>query len=80
MIGTIVAVVIALVIAWIVFSMTKDISKLIANGLLGLLAMLIMNAVGIGVPINLLSIIVVAIGGLPGLGVVVILHFLGIVF
>jgi len=80
MLGTIVAVAIALLIAWVVFSMTKDLGKMIANGLLGLLAMLIMNAVGIGVPINILSLIVVAIGGLPGLAIVIILHFIGIIF
>ena len=74
------AVAIALLIAWVVFSMTKDLGKMIANGLLGLLAMLIMNAVGIGVPINILSLIVVAIGGLPGLAIVIILHFIGIIF
>jgi hypothetical protein len=80
MLETIAAIAIAVIIAWIMFSLVKTVGKYIINGILGLLAMLIINALGIGVPINLLSLIVVALGGLPGLAIVIILHFLGIIF
>jgi hypothetical protein len=77
---TIAAVVIAIAVAWAVFSIVKTFGKFIINGIVGLLAMLIINALGIGVPVNLLSVIVVALGGLPGLAIVIILHFLRIIF
>ena len=80
MLETIVAIAIALMIGWIMFSIVKSAGKYIINGIVGLLAMLIINAVGIGVPINLLSLLVVALGGLPGLAIVIILHFFGIIF
>ena len=80
MLDAIVAAGIAIAIAWVVFSIVKTAGKFIANGTVGLLAMFVINAVGIGVPINLLSLVVVALGGLPGLAIVIILHFLHIIF
>jgi hypothetical protein len=80
MLEMIIAIAIALIIGWVMFSIVKSAGKFIINGIVGLLAMLIINAVGIGVPINILSILVVALGGLPGLAIVVILHFLHIIF
>ena len=77
---TIAAIAIAIVIGWIMFSMVKTFGKYLINGIVGLIAMLVINAVGIGVPINILSILVVALGGLPGLAIVIVLHFLRIIF
>ena len=53
---------------------------MIINSILGVIAMFILNAIGISVPINLSSIIIVALGGLLGLAIVVVLHFLGVIF
>ena len=54
---------------------------IIANSILGIVAFFIMNAFfGVGIPITLLSVGVVAIGGILGVILVFLLHVTGLGF
>ena len=56
------------------------VSGLIINGILGVISLFALNALfGIGITITPLIILAAAIFGLPGMVVIIILHFLGIV-
>ena len=66
-------------IIFIIFALGKVLLGLLANIILGFIAIFIINAVfGIGIPFNLIVIIITAILGLPGVAIVVILKLLGI--
>ena len=54
---------------------------LIMNGLLGVVLIFLTNIVlATGIPINLITILISAIGGVVGWLLILILHFLGIAF
>ena len=58
----------------------RIVSGLIINGILGVISLFALNALfGIGITITPLIILAAAIFGLPGMVVIIILHFLGIV-
>ena len=58
----------------------RIVSGLIINGILGLVSLFALNAFfGIGITITPLIILAAAVFGLPGMVVIIILHFLGIV-
>ena len=61
--------------------MGKSIVTLIINSVIGLVALLLLNLLPIvNITINIWSILIVALGGLPGLVVVIILSLLHIAF
>ena len=68
---------VVLVFAWRGFSLTH----LIGNAILGVILLFLTNLVlQDDIPINLLTVLVCAIGGLLGWLVVLVLHLLGIAF
>ena len=73
----IVVVLVVLVFVWRGFSLTH----LVGNAILGVILLFLTNLVlQDDIPINLLTVLVCAIGGLLGWLVVLVLHLLGIAF
>jgi pro-sigmaK processing inhibitor BofA len=77
---TALAIILSIVAAWLIFESFRDIKKVIFNGIVGLVAMLVLNLLGVGIPINIVTVIIVALTGLFGLAAIIVLHFLGIMF
>lgn len=66
-------------VIFIIFALGRVILGLLVNSILGLLAIYILNVVfGLGIAINLLTLILVAIFGLPAVAIIVILKLFGI--
>ncbi len=67
-------------VVFIVFKLGKFILGLIVNIILGFIAILLLNSIfGLGIQWNWLVIVITAILGLPGVLIIVILKFLGVV-
>jgi pro-sigmaK processing inhibitor BofA len=74
-------VLIALVILYILWKLLKLFAYLIVNSIIGILIFYLFNTYfAVGIPINLLSIGIVAIAGIPGVVLVLIIHYLGLGF
>ena len=72
-----------LVALFLLYLLLKFINRplyVLANSIMGILIFLILNLLGVGIPINILSVGVVAVAGVAGVILVLILHFLGIAF
>lgn len=66
-------------IIYIIFKLGKFIAGILANVVLGFISIVIINvAFGLGIPFDLAVIILTAILGLPGVGIVVLLKILGV--
>jgi len=75
------ALLIAFAIVYLLFGALKNLTYLVANSVMGIIIFFLLNIVlGIGIPISLLSIGIVAIGGLAGVLLVLVIHFLGLGF
>lgn len=74
------ALLVALFLLYLLIRFLKNPLYLLINSFFAILIFILLNLFGLGIPINLLSVGVVAIGGLAGLLLVLILHFLGIAF
>jgi hypothetical protein len=71
---------VALLIVYLIYRFLKDPTYIIANSVMGILIFLILNLFGAGIPINIFSVGIVAIGGIAGVVLVVLIHFLGLGF
>jgi inhibitor of the pro-sigma K processing machinery len=71
---------VALLIVYLIFRFLKNPMYIIANSIMGILIFLILNVFGVGIPINIFSIGIVALGGIPGVLLVLLIHFLGLGF
>ena len=70
---------IVLAVIFIVFKIGKFLIGFIANTILGFISLFIVNAVaGLGIPFDTATFVIVAITGLPGVLVLIILKLLGI--
>ena len=68
-----------LLVLYIILKLGKTILGLILNSILGLIAIYLVNVIfNLGIIYNLLTIIIVAIFGLPAVAVVIILKLIGI--
>jgi hypothetical protein len=68
-----------LLVLFIILRLGKVLIGLILNSILGLIAIYLVNAIfNLGIIYNLLTIIVVAITGLPGVALIIILKLIGI--
>ncbi len=78
-VSTILIIIGIFLVVFIVFKLGKVILGLIVNIILGFIAILLLNAIfNIGIPWNWLVVVITAVLGLPGVLLVVILKFLGI--
>jgi hypothetical protein len=71
---------VALLIVYLIIRFLKDPMYIIANSIVGIVLFLILNLAGVGIPINIYSVGIAALGGIPGVVLVLIIHFLGLGF
>lgn len=70
---------ISLGLFWFVFKKLLSILKtVIVNSIVGLVAVVILGWLGVQVPLNTLNLLVIAFFGLPGLAVLLLLMFFGV--
>lgn len=75
------ALLLAAFLLYVVFRFLKEPMLMIANSVLGFVALVVLNAVfGLGIVINFWSIAIIALGGIGGLIIIVLLHLLGLGF
>ncbi|NYZ75529.1 pro-sigmaK processing inhibitor BofA family protein [Candidatus Micrarchaeota archaeon] len=71
----------ALFIVYLIYRFLKNPLYIIANSVVGILIFLVLNFfLGLSIPINIFSVGIVAIGGVPGVLLVLLIHFLGLGF
>jgi len=75
-----VALALGLVLVYLLFRITKSLIHLVISSVIAIILLFGLNALGLGVAINIWSVLVVVFGGLPGFLLVVALHMLGIAF
>jgi hypothetical protein len=80
MVDVLVAALVSIVVACLIFGAFRDLKKVLYNSIVGLLSMVVLNLLGVAVPINTVTVIIVALTGLLGLVAIILLHFLGIMF
>lgn len=81
MIGEIVGLVLAILVAVLLYKVLKGATGLLVNAVVGVVVLWILGLfISPPVIINLWSVLIAAIGGLPGVVIVIVLHFLGIAF
>ena len=79
---SLITLVIAVVIAVILWYFLKNVTKLIINSVVGIVLLLIFNffnIFGMGdIPITLASVLICALGGIPGFVVLLLLNLVGV--
>ena len=81
MIGEIIGLILAIIVAVILFRALKSLPALIVNAVIGVIVLWLLNLfLSPPVAINIWSILISAIGGLGGIVIVLVLHFLGLAF
>jgi inhibitor of the pro-sigma K processing machinery len=71
---------VALVIVYLILRFLKDPMYVIGNSIMGIVIFFVLNLFGFGIAIDIFSIGIVAIGGIAGVLLVLIFHFLGLAF
>ncbi|HLD09035.1 MAG TPA: pro-sigmaK processing inhibitor BofA family protein [Methylophilaceae bacterium] len=75
------ALLVALVIVYVLYTFLKNPMYVVTNAVIGILLFLVINLFIVrDVAINFFSIAIVAIAGIPGVVLVLLLHFLGLAF
>lgn len=78
-ISEVILLILVVLVVFVIFKLGRLILGLLVNSLLGLIAFWAVNALfGLGITINLIVIVVVAILGLPGAILIIILKLLGV--
>ena len=71
----------AIVLIYVLWNVLKNVGHLVVNSIMGIIIFWLLNEFfGLGIPIYWLSILVVAIAGIPGVLLVLLIHFLGLGF
>ena len=79
--GPLITIILLVIVIFVALKMGKSLAILIANSVIGLILLWLVNLSPIvNVAINLWSILIVALGGVPGLILLVILDLLKIAF
>ena len=79
-IGFLVVVILVLIVLYILLKLGLRFGKyLVVNSILGIIVLALADFIGIAVPINLFTILVCALAGIPGALLVIILFLLGII-
>jgi hypothetical protein len=73
--------IVALLVLWLLLVFIGNPIALIVNSLIAIAILFLLNAIfGLGIPINLLTILIVAIGGIVGLLLILILKLMKVAF
>jgi hypothetical protein len=79
-IGLLVVAILVLIVLYLLVKLGARYGKYLAvNSILGIIVLLLANFIGLPVPINLITIIICALAGIPGALLVILLFVLGIV-
>jgi inhibitor of the pro-sigma K processing machinery len=80
-VAEIIGLIIAIAILYVLFRVIGNIGALIVNAVIGIIILVLLNLfLSPPVVINIWSILISAIGGIVGVLIVLVLHFLGIAF
>jgi len=71
---------VALLIVYLIFRFLHNPMYIIANSIMGIVIFVILNLFGVGIPISIWTVGIVAIGGTLGVILVLLIHFLGLGF
>ena len=73
--------ILALIAVWLLFVFIQNPFALIINSVIAIVILLLLNAVfRVGIPINILTILIVAIGGIIGLLLILLFRFSNVAF
>jgi len=73
--------ILALILVWLLFVFVQNPIALLINSIIAFVILLFLNRIfGLGIPINVITILIVAIGGIIGLILILILRFLNLAF
>jgi hypothetical protein len=73
--------IVALVVLWLLLVFIQNPVALIVNSIIAFAILFLLNAIfGLGIPINIITILIVAIGGIVGLLLVIILRLMKVAF
>ncbi|MGZ4869470.1 MAG: pro-sigmaK processing inhibitor BofA family protein [Halobacteriota archaeon] len=79
-IGLLVVAILVLIVLYILVKLGLRFGRyLVVNSILGIIVLALANFLGLGVPINLITIIVCALAGIPGALLVILLFVLGVI-
>lgn len=85
MMGTIIVIILGIVILAALWYLVKNVMHLVINSIMGILLLFIINLVNVfgmmgktNIPIDIISLIVCALAGIPGAILLVILHLVGL--
>ncbi len=74
------ALIFALFLLYLLMNFITDPIGIVLNSVIGIIALLIINLMGVGVPINIITVGIVAIGGILGLFLILLIRLLGLGF
>jgi len=84
--GSLVVIALAIVVAVIIYYLLEDILTLVVNAIVGVIVLFLVNLFHVmrlagasDLPIDWITVLVSAIGGLAGVAIVVVLHLAGVV-
>lgn len=81
MLNEIVILIVAIIVAYVLFKLLKTATKMAVNAVLGLLVLIVANAVlGLGIAYDWLVILICAIAGIVGALLIIVLNYTGIAF
>jgi hypothetical protein len=74
-------VIVALIVLWLLIVFINNPIALIINSLIAIVILWLLNAIfGFGIPINIITVLIVAVGGIVGLLLIIILRLLKVAF
>jgi inhibitor of the pro-sigma K processing machinery len=79
-VAEIIALLLGIALLYLLFTIVKSLISLLISSIIAVVLLFGLNFFGIGIVINIWSVLIVAIAGLPGLLLVIILHLLKIAF
>ncbi len=75
------SILVALIILWLLLAFIQNPIALIMNSIIAIAIMFLLNAIlGLGIPINIFTVLIVAIGGIAGLLLIIILRMMRVAF
>ena len=72
---------IALIVLWLLIVFIQNPVALLVNSIIAIIILFLLNAIfGLGIPINIITVLIVAIGGIVGLLLIIILRLMKVAF
>ena len=72
---------VALIVLWLLLVFVQNPVALLFNSIIAIVILFLLNAIfGLGIPINIITVLIVAIGGIVGLLLIIILRMMKVAF